>query len=145
MIVSSASSAEKATLVWIDSVLGARLVSAQIVRLAQLVDAPNARKVSSLATGNVKSVASLSIARTSSAMSLDALSAKMDTISMKASANHALNQYPAVHSVHQLISASRASVIIFMWTKAFASAERKDEISTQISLPELVSAKMDTI
>ena len=145
MTASSASSAEKATLVWIDSVLGARLASALIVSLAQLEDVPNAKKVSSLATGNVKSVVLLSIAKTSSAMSLDALNAKMDTISTKASANHALNQYPAVHSVHQQISASLASVIIFMWTKAYASAERKDEISTQISLPELVSVKKDTI
>ena len=142
---SSASSAERATLVLIDSVSGAKLASALIVRLALLADALNARKVSSLATDNAKSAALLSIARTNSAMNLDALSVKMDTISMKASANHALNQSQAVLCAHQQISASLVSVIICTLTKAFANAEKKVEISIQISLPELVSVRMDTI
>ena len=111
-IDSSASSAERATLVLIDSVSGARRASAQIVRLAQLEDAQNARKASSLATDNVKSADLSNTARTNSAMSLDALSVKMDIISMKASANHALNQSQAARSVHQRTSASLASVII---------------------------------
>ena len=144
-IASSASSAERATLVLIDSALGARLASAQIARVAQLVGALSARKVSSLAMGNVKSAVLLITAKTNSAMNQDVLSVKMDTTSMKAFANPALNQFRAVHSVHQRTSALLVSVIICTWTKASASAERKAETSTQISLLELVSVKMDTI
>ena len=144
-IDSSASSAERATLVLIDNVSGASRALAQIVRHAQLEGVLNAKKVSSLATDNAKSAALLSTARTNSAMNPDVLSAKMDIISMKASANHALNQYQAVHSVHQQTSASLASVIICTWIKASASVVRRVGISTQISLLELASVRKDTI